>query len=893
MEENNEKVKKILDKINSDSVQSNISKNENGSIEFQFDAPIPKTGLVFENTDDAEAEEPELDVFALAENENVKNVPLSELNAEASEEDDGEFIIPDVFQFAEQSETSSEMSETPSDEYVSTIWKAYVPRFTDVTENNYAVSDKKSVTYEELDEFASKNGSTYENVSQITVTKRNMGEDRFDVNDPTAEINSSVPEAIVVKVNGVKSTSKDNLNVFKFSDTPAAEKNEPKSVDNEELEREEIEELTGREWKAVQKKNVAPDISEIIEEEIAPRVEYSHKSARYTDLVREEKEEFVVHREIDGEGVVPEGYTGKKEKIDASDMSEYNSFSMREAFKDRFLDLIMSVKIRLAVAIILGVAMILFDIFERRICFYFGIGLNFGAPAVIDACFVASVFLLTLPETMRALRHLIFGSVTPELSSAIVGITIFVYEISMAIIAPIGGGYPLLASVYVIMAINSIYATYCLHNASFMAFKLVSEKGNKSVLDKPLTRNLELENIALDGLVDEYKSRCARVFTTPFVSGFYSNAYRRTEKSRNNLVILALSFGIALVGGVVMFFVPTGGPVSALSTFALAVSLSVPAFTILSHKLPYSDAEREAVSNDSAIIGEAALVDYSDVDVVTFEDTEVFGPDDVTLKSASDRRSDYLDTMKKMASLFAAVGGPLCRVFENALNKKYSPATEVAVEDDGISGMVEGERVMAGTAQYMKRHNIKIPASQDIKVGSTRVIYAASSGEFFATFTVHYSFSEEFALMLSAMREKGIVPLVYTRDFNINNEFMRFLTGGGDVIRVMRKYTPVKEAEVYSRINSSMVIKGEKTSAINLILTAKKYAHFQSVIAFTELSAAVVGAGLAVMIAFSNMISSLPTALLAVWQLGWSVALAISSRRSFRIRKKDNRDADE
>ena len=43
-----------------------------------------------------------------------------------------------------------------------------------------------------------------------------------------------------------------------------------------------------------------------------------------------------------------------------------------------------------------------------------------------------------------------------------------------------------------------------------------------------------------------------------------------------------------------------------------------------------------------------------------------------------------------------------------------------------------------------------------------------------------------------------------------------------------------------------MVVKGEKTSAINLILTAKRYCHFQSVIAVTELSAAAVGAGLLV-----------------------------------------------
>ncbi|MBE6537678.1 MAG: hypothetical protein E7673_07000 [Ruminococcaceae bacterium] len=892
MDEKRENVRDLFEKMNIDPSAANVSKNEDGSIEFQFDAPIPKTGLVFENTDDAEAAEPELEfsVFDMANEEPVADVSAT-ADAIDEIEDDGEFIIPDVFDIAEQSEGLEKM---PSDEYVSTIWKAYVPRFTEVTENNYAVEEKKkTVVNERVDEYENINDHSYGNISQITVTKRKTGEDHFDVNDPTAEIKSNVPDAIVVKVNGIKGTNKENLNVFKFSDNANQSKEEPAAeIDSEEKERGEITELTGREWEDVHKKEEEPSIISMVEEEIAPRAEYIGKNAKYTDLVREEKEEFVVHSEIAGERVVPEGYNAK-EKVNASDMSEYNSFSMREAFKDRFLDLIMSVKIRFTVAILLGIVTVLFDIFERRICFYFGIGLNFGAPAVIDACLIASVFLLTLPETGRALKHLIFGSITPELSSAIVGITIFAYEISMAIIAPIGGGYPLLASVYVIMAINSIYATYSLHNASFMAFKLVSEKGNKYVLDKPLTRNLELENIALDGLVDEYRSRCARVFSTPFVSGFYSNAYRRTEKSRSNLIILAISFGIALVSGTVMFFVPSGGPVSALSAFALTVSLSMPAFTILSHKLPYADAEREAINSDSAIIGEAALVDYSDVDVVTFEDTEVFGPDDVTFKSASDRRNDYQDTMRKMASLFAAVGGPLCRVFENALNKKYAPAKDVAIEDDGVSGIVEGERVMAGTARYMKRHNVKIPTTNDIKVGSTRVIYAASNGEFFATYTVHYSFSEEFALLLSSMREKGIVPLVYTRDFNINNEFMRILTGGSDVIRVMRKYTAIKEPEVYSRINSSMVIKGEKTSAINLILTAKKYIHFQSVIAVTELSAAAAGAGLAVMIAFTNMISSLPTVLLSLWQICWSIALAISSRRCFKIRKKDKNNADE
>ena len=414
---------------------------------------------------------------------------------------------------------------------------------------------------------------------------------------------------------------------------------------------------------------------------------------------------------------------------------------------------------------------------------------------------------------------------------------------------------------------------------------------NKTIIDKPLTRTLELENIALDGVIDEYKSRCARFYDTPFVSKFHANCSKNAEKTKNNLIILAISFGIALVGGCVMLFIE--GPVSALSTFALVVSFSIPAFSILSHKLPYSDVQKDSVMENSAVIGEKALFDYSGVDVIAFEDTEVFGPDDVTLKSASDRRSDYLETMKKMASLFAAVGGPLRRVFENTLNKQYSPAKNVEIEDDGVLGVVEGECVMAGTADYMRRHGVKIPSTNDIKVGSTRIIYAASNGEFFATFTVHYSFSEDFALLLSSMRERGIVPLVYTRDFNINNEFMRMLTGGSDVIRVIRKYTPIKEKRVYSKIDSAMVTRSDKTSAINLILSSKKYAQFQSLVGVIELSACAAGAALAVLISLGNMTASIPTIILALWQFGWSVALAIMSKKTFTTRKKENKNAEE
>ncbi len=67
----------------------------------------------------------------------------------------------------------------------------------------------------------------------------------------------------------------------------------------------------------------------------------------------------------------------------------------------------------------------------------------------------------------------------------------------------------------------------------------------------------------------------------------------------------------------------------------------------------------------------------------------------------------------------------------------------------------------------------------------------------------------------------------------------------------------------------------------------------QSFLSVTEISAAASGAVLAMLVALGNMTSSLPMVLLAVWQLGWTVALGIMSRRSFRTREKGNKNAEE
>lgn len=893
----NEKVNGIFEKIKNDG--SNVNETASGALEFKFDAGIPKTRLIFEEgEEDSRASDESLDfdaqsdAFSVSEAEQFAPVSEKADSADTAADEqpvkireigEDEFIIPDTFVVSEEFGTST------VDDYVSTIWKTYVPRFTEATENKYYFANNSVLKEQNAKsvEKTFKDGKAEEAAevrtpSAVKVQQR-AAEDSANIEDPIAEIDVKT-KAVVVNVNGKSKDKKDTINVFKFPEQKTQK--EEKTLTEEEIERLGITNLTGHKWDDTHTP-VSEKQNDRAENEADSDASYTTEAWSDTtpDADRFEevygKDTEIAETETD----IPKGVV-RSEKGYANDTAEYNSFATRDTFKDKFLDKIMASKVRLVVAVLLGLLTLAFENI-----YLFGVDIFSNvlvSPAAIDACLIASMLLITLPENFKGIKAVATGKIAPELTSLFFGISIFAYSLTMALLPISASVYPLFGFVYSVMAVNGVIATYCLDAADFAAFRLISEKGTKKILDTKLTRNLERENIALDGAVDEYKSKTARVFSTGFVSDFFKTSSKHSENSANNALLIAVSVGVALVSGVVMFFIGTGGIVSGFSAFALVIALAMPAFSLLSHKLPFAHAQDEALGNAGAIIGERSVSEFSGVDVVAFEDTEVFGQDDVSFKSISlsDKRADFRETMRKMSSLFAAIGGPLSFVFAASLNKKYPAAEKVVIEDDGAEGIVDGKRIMAGNVEYMQRHGIKIPLRNESSVGSTRIMYAAEDGELFAKFTVNYSFSEEFALMLSAMREKGIVPLVYTRDFNINNEFMRFLTGGADAIRVMRKYTPAKEPVVYAKISAGMVTLGEKTSAINLILLAGKYSHFQSYISVSELLACGVGAILAVVIALCNMATAIPSVLLGVWQIAWSVVLAILSKGTFKRGKE-------
>lgn len=741
----------------------------------------------------------------------------------------------------------------------------YVPRFTEVSQT-YKMADPKNP----------RPTSTPRPKPEVVVVETDE-----PVIDPTAECdeNTVIHDATVVTVGAPEPENYDiQSTVFKF-DTQDDNNDIPAPV-YVQPEPEEVE-------------------PEIEEEELPPLEPISDTPKEYQIPDPETKSEntALATREVGLAALESVENVGDETDENVKKNRDFAQQTQRDSFKDRFLDSIMSIKVRLFTSLTLLLMLLVIEnlwLFGADIPKALGIGSIPGAMAVLDVIFVVCLFVLALPEVIAAIHKMLFGRAVPELFVPAAAITVVAYTVAVVATAP--EKYPLFGLLFSLLSVGSIVAALFKKLADFSNFKMISVGGEKRIVDRKLTRTLPEENLAVDGKVQGYKSKTVRVFRTSFVADFFKRSGKCAENSGGVLLIIAASFGLAFVAAAVAFFIPGiyAPLMAAAMTFACVFLLGMPAFSILLHKIPFFHSVKQAESENSAIIGESSLYDYSGVDVITFHDTEVFGDEDVNLQRIMlYGKSENLEkAMNQMSAVFAVVGGPLKNMFADALDHMPSTATRVRIEEEGIVARVDGVEVMAGTLEYMVKNGIKIPydpGKESSALFSTKIMYAAENGEVYAKFYIRYTLSEDFTMILPALADDGVIPLIYTRDPNVNADLLRTLTAGMDSIRVLKKQTlPDGEDKLYHRVSAGIVTTGDKIDVISMLLLCKKYVRLQQRLSIVELSAMAVGATLSVVLAMSGMMV-VPSFVLAAWQLAWCGVMIFMSHRTLKSSKDKNK----
>ncbi len=736
------------------------------------------------------------------------------------------------------------------------IWTTYVPRFTDASENYRMKNDPRPRPV----------GIKSEVQTDLPVTEE------LPAVDPTAEIEEDVEGAVIVDMSRASEPdSSDTLNVYKFSENEGGESE--KAERTLEDEQREINSLFSR--------PVVVEETPVVEPE-SPEVEAKEYELPDPDS---EDSHMVDFSECEP---VEDNPAGARDGADSSVMGEFTLPIQRDGFKDRFLDTLMSVKIRLGATLLFSLALLAFEIFYYFGAFgktLFSLPITPVTPAVLDYLAAAVTFALSLPELVRAFKYLVLGKLLPELMLPVSFTALTLYFAAL-----LGNGntpsYPMYGFLFSVMALATVLASYYRTDADFTAFKLISKNSEKQILDKKMTRELPEENMALDGIVDEYKSVLARFFRASFITDFFKSTAKTSETTSRSAVLIAVSFGAALVSGSVALFL-MDGLISAASVFTFVLMLASPTFAILSYKIAYRDSQRAIVGEDTTAVGETAYDEFSKVDVIAFDDTEIFGPDDVNLKRFMlyGDRDNMEKAMRQMCSLFSVVGGPLAAIFAGALDNRvrHAPAGNPEIETDGLSGDVGGSRISAGTEAYMRRHGVAIPEgaqTSEMGIDTTKIMYASENGEVYAKFYIRYSFSEEFTMLLPSLKEEGITPLVYTRDPNVSNELFRTLTAGADSVRVMKKLSPkLEEEKLYGRVSAEIVTYGEKINAISALLAAKRHKKLVERLRVSELYAMGAGTALALLISILG-IKGVPMLVFGLWHIAWCVVLRFVSKRA-------------
>ena len=770
--------------------------------------------------------------------------PLVDAPVENEIHSDFEFQLPDTITFTFDGGLETDIAPGVDTAYVPTFSDTR-PAFAEVVEsrvNTQAPSGHRAPSV------------VVENITPVSA-------------DPIAELEDLISDVSIVNVNAPSSEVYDtHTTVFKFADKP----------DEEEADEPSIEEL-------------AYLLEEPMEEEIPeeePATEYTIPDpedaipTRINELVPTLPTTAPAPLTVVGDDGIERG------KLVSND---YAAPSQRELFKDNFLDGLMAVRVRLIAALIILVGAIFVEnvwLFGMDIPSLFAMPDFHGNMALLDLHFILAIFAISLPEAIRGVVNVIKGKILPELIITVSMLVTVFYTIT-AIMYASAEKYPLFGTLFGISVVSTILATYFKRSADFTAFKLVSSSVDKKIVERKLTRSLVDENRAVDGKVEEYKSKIARIFRAAFVKDFSKRSKENAENIKNSLLFMLGTFGLSLVSGVVAFFVSGMNVFSMAMVFAGVFLLGAPTFSLLSHKIPLFHFTSRAVYENSALIGEKSIIDYAGVDVLTFLDTEVFTDEDVSLQRiVTYESSENIEkSMRQFAAIFSVVGGPLEKIFLDAISYTPPAATDIEIEADGIRAIVSGKEVRVGSYEYMTRHGVKIPdgVSREASSLTTRIMYSSEDAILCAKLYLRYTLSEEFTMLMPMLLEEGITPLVYSRDPNVTNELFRSLMAGQDNVRVLKRVNLENPEEtVYNRASAGFVTTGDKVNVINTLILSKKYSRFQSRIAMTELTASAVGLGLGVVLALTRMFV-VPSIILGAWQLAWCIALYSMSKTSLEI----------
>ncbi len=261
-----------------------------------------------------------------------------------------------------------------------------------------------------------------------------------------------------------------------------------------------------------------------------------------------------------------------------------------------------------------------------------------------------------------------------------------------------------------------------------------------------------------------------------FLSSYLNNAYEENGGDRGARFGVPITLGLSLVLSLSLLAVGRldGGFWQWLSAFVFMLCLS--SFSmLLSMQLPMKKACRRMLRKGGFLVGWQAVDTFGRPDALVVDVADLYPDESMLLHGIKTFSGMHIDAaILDAASLSIRAGGPLSMIFRRIIQNKEELLHEVDSlvyeQGMGLSGWVDGRRVLVGNRRLLQNHGVDVPSSDyeaRYAKNGRRLVYLSTAGELSAMFVVSYLPDESIGDALHELCRAKVTLLVRSNDPNI------------------------------------------------------------------------------------------------------------------------------
>ena len=265
---------------------------------------------------------------------------------------------------------------------------------------------------------------------------------------------------------------------------------------------------------------------------------------------------------------------------------------------------------------------------------------------------------------------------------------------------------------------------------------------------------------------------------TAFLSDYLTNAYEddRSDDWCRWAVPVGLGLSVVLSG----VFVLTGSVEGfwgwlQLFTGLLCVSMQLGRLAV---QLSMNQSSRYVLSRGGFMVGWRAVRGFGNPDGLVVDIADLYPDESMLLHGIKTFSGAHIDdAILDAASLSVRSGGPLAMIFRRIIQNKEELLHEVDSlvyeQGMGLSGWVDGRRVLVGNRRLLQNHGVDVP-SADYEAryakDGRRLAYLSTAGELSAMFVVSYLPDPDIQAALHELCRAKVTLLVRSCDPNITTD---------------------------------------------------------------------------------------------------------------------------